>query len=693
MSSVDLQEFGRQLFQDVLAEADSAGRFVEDVFFERFCAYLVEAGEVDTSDRADYRGPRGSGIRVDGYGGDPSEAEGTLSLIVLDFDQSDEPGRLTNTEMEAAFRRVTNFVHKALDAAWRDSLEETDPGFGLADLVATRWPDIRRIRMFLLTNRVLSERVDGRPADRFDGKTITYSVWDVVRLHRFAVAGRGKEDIEIDLEGEFDTALPLLPAHLPSDEYAAYLAVVPGPVLAEIYDRWGARLLEQNVRVFLQARSNVNRGIRRTLEQDPSMFLAYNNGITGTAEEVTTRAVDGQLSLTRMKNFQIVNGGQTTASIHAALRNKVDLSHVFVQMKLSIVDPDRAEEIVPKISEYANSQNRVNAADFFANHPFHVRMEEFSRRLYAPSPDGEFRETRWFYERARGQYQDARGLLTPAQRRRFDLEHPRSQLFTKTDLAKFVNVWRGCPHVVSLGAQKNFAQFAADIGRAWERNQDEFNEGWFRHAVAKAIVFRATEKLVSAQSWYQGGYRANIVAYAIAKLSHDVAALERVVDFEVIWRRQAVSGAMAEALAGVGEGVHEVLIDPAVGISNVTEWAKKQACWSRVKSIESDWASSLLPELITKAEDRDAARGDRRDQRVLNGIAMQKAVVEAGPAFWTELLLWGKEKGSLSPKEAGVLTVASRMPTKIPTEGQSKVAFEVAQRLWQDGFPKALEAA
>ncbi|MYD98435.1 MAG: AIPR family protein [Gammaproteobacteria bacterium] len=691
MSSIDLQEFGRQLFQDVLAEADSAGRFVEDVFFEMFCAYLIEAGEVDTGDRADYRGPRGSGIRVDGYGGDPLEAEGTLSLIVLEFDQSDEPGRLTNTEMEAAFRRVTNFVHKALDAAWRDSLEETDPGFGLADLVATRWPDIRRIRMFLLTNRVLSERVDGRPADRFDGKAITYSVWDVVRLHRFAVAGRGKEDIEIDLEGEFGAALPLLPAHLPSDEYAAYLAVVPGPLLAEIYDRWGARLLEQNVRVFLQARSNVNRGIRRTLEQDPSMFLAYNNGITGTAQEVTTRAEDGQLSLTRMKNFQIVNGGQTTASIHAALRSKVDLSHVFVQMKLSIVDSDRAEEIVPKISEYANSQNRVNAADFFANHPFHVRMEEFSRRLYAPSPDGEFRETRWFYERARGQYQDARGLLTPSQRRRFDLEHPRSQLFTKTDLAKFDNVWRGQPHVVSLGAQKNFAQFAAYIGGAWERNQNEFNEGWFRHAVAKAIVFRSTEKLVSAQSWYEGGYRANIVAYAIAKLGHDVAALDRVVDFEVIWRRQALSDVMAEALTGVAEEVHEVLVDPPTGISNVTEWAKKQACWSRVQSIESDCASILLPELITKAEDRDAARGARRDQRVLNGIAVQKAVVEAGPAFWRELLQWGEENGSLSPKEAGVLTVATRMPAKIPTEGQSKVAFEVAQRLWQDGFPKALE--
>ena len=215
----------------------------------------------------------------------------------------------------------------------------------------------------------------------------------------------------------------------------------------------GARLLEQNVRVFLQARGNVNRGLRNTISNYPEMFFAYNNGITATAESIETVASPNGLLLTGMRNFQIVNGGQTTASIHAALRNReVDLDRVFVQMKLSIVNSDRALEIVPKISEYANTQNRVSAADFFSNHPFHIRMEGFSRRLYAPSRDGTFRQSKWFYERARGQYQDARGRLTQAERRRFDLEYPKPQMFTKTDLAKFLNVWRDKPDVVSRGS-------------------------------------------------------------------------------------------------------------------------------------------------------------------------------------------------------------------------------------------------
>ena len=242
-------------------------------------------------------------------------------------------------------------------------------------------------------------------------------------MYRQATVGRGREDIDVDLANTFGGALPVLPAQQPEADHESYLAIMPGKVLAAIYDRWGTRLLEQNVRVFLQHRGKVNKGIRATIENEPNMFFAYNNGITATAEEVDIDDDGGRLLLRRLKNFQIVNGGQTTASIHSAQRRQVDVSQAFVQMKLSVVDPERANSLVPKISEFANSQNRVSAADFFANHPFHVRMEEFSRRIHAPSPDGTFRQSKWFYERARGQYADARGGLTQAQRKKFDLEN------------------------------------------------------------------------------------------------------------------------------------------------------------------------------------------------------------------------------------------------------------------------------
>ena len=251
-----------------------------------------------------------------------------------------------------------------------------------------RWPSVSKVRLFLISNRVLSSRIDGREAGDLRGVPLTYSVWDLERIHRYVTSGHEREDFIVKLD-EFGGPLLLLPAHMELAEYESYLAVLPGSQLARIYDRYGARLLEQNVRVFLQARGNINRGIRNTIANNPEMFFAYNNGITATAESMETVDSPNGLLLTGLRNFQIVNGGQTTASIHAALRNKeVDLDRVFVQMKLSIVDPERALEIVPRISEYANSQNRVSAADFFSESPvpcqdggvFEEAIRAFERR-------------------------------------------------------------------------------------------------------------------------------------------------------------------------------------------------------------------------------------------------------------------------------------------------------------------------
>ena len=466
------------------------------------------------------------------------------------------------------------------------------------------------------------------------------------------------------------------------------LAAVPGVQLAAIYDRWSTRLLEQNVRVFLQARNKVNRGMRITLEESPDMFFAYNNGITATATAVETAKTDKGLMLTHLRNFQIVNGGQTTASVHAASRNKqIDLSQVFIQMKLSVVDPDQAEEMVPKISEYANSQNRVNAADFFANHPFHIRIEDFSRRIFAPSPDGSFRESKWFYERARGQYQDARAHLTPAERRRFDLEYPRRQMFTKTDLAKFLNVWQGLPHIVSLGAQKNFANFAQSVGKGWSKNANVFNEVYYRHLIAKAIVFRCLEKLVMRQSWYGGGYRANIVAYTIAKLGHDVECLQKNIDFDQIWSSQNIPQPLEKALLVTAEAVHDVIVElpPNMRNRNVTEWAKRQACWSHVQKLIIALPDTFVHTLISTEELKEQQKAGIKDQKELNGIEAQTTVVTAGGSFWRELKQWGEKENLLNYKEANILDLATKVPYRIPTEKQSLVAVETLYRLQSEG--------
>ena len=618
-------------------------------------------------------------------------SDAVLSLIITDFSQAQEVATLTATNMKATFKRLSNFLDRSLDAGYRNSLEESASVFGLADLIARRWPSISRVRLFLVTNRVLSSRVDGMEAGQLQGIPITYGVWDLGRLHRFTTSGREREDYMVNLD-EFGGPLLVLPAHMQQADHESYLAVFPGRQLAMIYDRWGPRLLEQNVRVFLQARGKVNRGLRNTIANNPAMFFAYNNGITATAESIEALESPNGLLLTGMRNFQIVNGGQTTASIHAALRNKeVDLDQVFVQMKLSIVNSDRALDIVPKISEYANTQNRVSAADFFSNHPFHIRMEGFSRRLYAPSKEGTFRQSKWFYERARGQYQDARGRLTQAERKRFDLEYPKPQMFTKTDLAKFLNVWRDKPDIVSKGAQKNFADFASFVGGEWNKRPNDFNEMYYREAIAKAIVFRAVERLVTAQPWYEGGYRANVVAYAIAKLAHDVTQGGESINFERIWRTQGISPVLRDALVTSSKSVHDVIVDPPEGMRNVTEWAKQQACWHRVKGLHVFWPDALETELVSSSERGDAKRAAVKDQRMLNGIEAQMAVVQAGSALWSDVKVWGVSKGLLSATDQGILDVAMSIPSKVPSEKQSVRTIKILQRLREEGCPLEIE--
>lgn len=688
----ELEDFSQDFFQEILASAGAEGNFQENEFFEVVTGTLMEAGELDSADRCYYATQRG--VRVDGYGGDPTAADGILTLIISEFHPDSTLVTLTKAEMEACFKRVRSFLEKSLDQKYREALEETLPGYGLAELVASRWPTTNKVRLILITNKVLSSRVDGAPDSELDGRPIAHSVWDLSRLHRFTDDGHGREEIEIDLVRDYAGGIPVLRAVSGLDDYEAYIAVIPGVQLAAIYDKWGARLLEQNVRVFLQAGGGVNKKIRDTLINQPEMFFAYNNGLTATAEGIELQSGPGGMVITKLKNLQIVNGGQTTASIHAVSRKKEgDLRSVAVQMKLSIIAPDKVVELVPKISEFANTQNKVNAADFFANHPFHVRIEEFSRRVWAKSRGGGSKDSKWFYERARGQYKDARALLSESAKKKFDIDFPNKapnkQLITKTDLAKYLMVWEGEPQTVSKGAQKNFAKFAADVGKEWDRNPDQFNERFYKHAIAKAIVFRSVDHLVQRDKSLEA-QKANVVAYAIAKLAQVVVGMDCIVDFDRIWNEQAISKPLEDALRVCAQGVNEVLANPPAGSRNVTEWAKQDASWKRVQDLKLVMPAALGKALITADEAKAEGKDAEKDQKVIDGIAAQARVLEIGGPLWREIQHWCAESGvRLSPIDADILQICADIPRRLPTGKQPARALAVLKRAHDEGCPLA----
>lgn len=680
------ESFFHDFRQDLLAGAEANGSFLLVEFMDVVSRELTETGFTEGFEFAHYRAQRG--MRVDGYW---FNDEGVLNLFVADFDSRAELATLTRTDVDAAFKRVVNFFDASLRKNLAANLEITSPEYGLARQIADRKSLIRHLNLILVSERSLSDRIQALPDAETAGTATSFHIWDISRLHRQRSSRSHKEALDLDFEAMFGTGISCLPAHLGTGAYQSYLVVMPGPILSTIYEKFGARLLEQNVRTFLQARAKVNQGIRTTIMTEPGMFFAYNNGITATAQGVETkRTIDG-LQITKITDLQIVNGGQTTASLfHTRRKDKADLTQIFVQMKLSVIDNEESEKVVPRISEYANTQNRVQAADFFSNHAYHIRMEEFSRRLWAPAGKGAQRETKWFYERARGQYADAQAKLTPAEQKRFKAENPKPQMLTKTDLAKFENVWDDHPRYVNLGAEKNFARYAARIGKEWDKSSDSFNEAYFKRAVARGIIFRATERIVSAQPWYNNGYRANIVAYTLAVLSELTRRKEKSLDFQRVWNAQAISPVLESTIAVVASRVNDDLLRPMQGISNISEWAKRETCWARMIENMDEFAN-LLPdefdgECLSRDDHLSEKRAARNTQKVDNGIAAQTKVFAIPAAKWITVHDTLAAKRLLTPKEIGILNVAMQMPLKIPTEKQCAVLLDTIEKARSEGI-------
>jgi hypothetical protein len=678
---MNITEFHLEFMQEIIARSGAQNDFNETVFTERLCDFLVEQAVIENYTYIGYK-KMGRGIRLDAW--DFNDETGTLNLLVTDFRFSNKLETLSNTDMTKSFKRAIKFFTESLDIKFHPALEESTPGYELASLIYDKASMIYKVQVFLLSNAQLSERVGAVKGDKFAGYSCSYDVWDISRLYRIESSGNAREEIVVDFRRFSKEGIPCLPAFTGSSDYPSYLLVMPGKLIASLYDEYGERLFEQNVRTFLQFRGNVNKGIRNTIQNEPEMFFAYNNGLTATAEQVETAKNRGRI--TSVTNLQIVNGGQTTASIFTAMKNfKAELSNVYVQVKLTVIPPEQVELVVPRISEYANTQNRVSAADFFSNHPFHLRIEEISRRLWAPSPEGGLRETHWFYERARGQYANAQAKLTPAKVKEFVSKNPRSQMFTKTDLAKFENSIDMKPHIVSLGAQKNFASYASTIGDKWKTNEGQFNELYFKHLVAKAILFRFLDNSIMKEDWY-GGYKANIITYSLAKLMLMVSKTGKCLDFDQIWKNQRISTALEAQLLIIAKLVNERIQDTPSEITNVTEWCKKELCWRLIQELPISLEEEIVVELRDADEIKDLKKDASKSQKIDNGIFVQKYVLDKGAEYWKQVARYGLGLSLLTPREMNIIEIACEIPQRIPTERQSEVLKQIENRVKGEGF-------
>jgi hypothetical protein len=439
-----LEEFHQDFLQSILTDADSRGLLQAQSFFEVVCEDLVSVGDMTNNySPAEYIK---KGIEVYGY--DYDDDRKILTVLNHQFFQDDAIQTFTKVQMEAKFNRLKTFLSKAVDGLYKD-MEETSEAYSMAYNIFKYFQkkQLLRVRLMLLTDGKATRNLLELPSEILEGAALDFRVIDINYLHNIYESETKStvSDIVVDL--------PCLKINDEQNSYQSYLTVINGDHLVDIYEEHGQKLFEQNVRTFLQFKGNVNKGLKITIEHKPEMFFAYNNGITATASEIEL-GEDGQLKI--IKNFQIVNGGQTTSAIYAAKRTSlIDVSKVSVQMKLSVVkDPSKQDDFVSKVAEYANTQNKINNSDFFSNSPFHKDMKEYSSRVYAPAIGGAQRRTKWFYERVRGEYLNSQAYLKTAEKNSFALENPKSQVVDKTLLSKTEIMWLRRPDVVSKAHRK-----------------------------------------------------------------------------------------------------------------------------------------------------------------------------------------------------------------------------------------------
>lgn len=678
MTMADLAHDFEEFWHDLRIQAEATGDPQWACFFGMFAEAAADNGDSEDLTYAPVRIEGQRPCQVDGYALD--QERGELYLAICDFRSDDEKSvpSLDQKEIDRIFNRAIRFFQVACDPGYINTLEETSPAFEVAYTIFSSSDVISRVRLILLSNGRLVARKKRIESQTINGKTFTYNLLDFSRYTEILKAKGGAEPIEIDLTDLHGRQLDCLLAHTGSGAYESYLAAVPAKLLAELYGQYGARLLEQNVRTFLQARTKVNKGIIQTIKENPEMFFAYNNGLTATASRVSlSQDGEGRPGIVSISGLQIVNGGQTTASIlYAKDQLKLPLKDVFVQMKLSVIAPNEIESVVPNISRYANTQNKVNEADFFSTHPFHVEMEKISRRLPTPQRKGEFSSSKWFYERARGQYKDAASYKSPTEKRRFESEFPRSQLILKTDLAKYAMTFAGKPDLVSQGAQKCFIAFAETLGKEWKSNPRQFNERYFRHSVAKAISFRWTDRMVATSEWYKRdrGYKANIVTYTLAWLVNKLESEGRFVDLDWIWNEQDLHQDMKYCLESAAPRVADVIKSPPDKIRNVSEYAKRQMCWARVKEVEIMLPCNTIAFSLSKDEEKKGEKDAVNNKRVDEGIEFDVRILGLS-GRGSAIADSARQRDILSPASESGLKKIDRGKLNLTNKEKQAIAF------------------
>lgn len=619
--------------QGIQEEAVIRGLTPLQVFFERYSEVSTERGDGPDFDPCFFRGKtaHGGSMRLDGwaletFAADRGRKGVNVYAIGCFFDDD-----LTETRVIGAqgIDKCFNEIRRAVEHISRDEFlsnsEITDEGvLEFAFQLKESAKELASIKLLVFSNSKFETQRKVLSFEDIAGVSVKAAVLDWDEYQTFSTTGN--DPIVIDLGEVVGAPVPCIET-ASNSEVSSYLLALEGNVIADLFHHYDNRLLESNVRTYLQARTMTNKGILKTIAEEPHLFFAYNNGITATASAAEFVETSKGLQLVELTDLQIVNGGQTTASLlYAREQNRSSLDGIKVQVKLNIISDGATNEfLVPNISRYSNSQNKVSEADLISNHAFQSDIERVIKNLVTPKLDRMIAPN-WFYERARGQYNSLFTYKRAGERDRLKTLYPKDHSITKTDLAKFYMSVERQPHWVAKGAQKCFLEFSKLTAKAHSIDKSYINEAWAHDVIARAILFRQLDSAISRADWYKAdrGFKSQIVTYTIAGLSEFFRQRNMVIDTKSIWLSQQISPHLLNILVDFAFAVGKVIKDPPTEkVRNPGEFAKAAYCWNLYVSPLADELDEYLERFgMPDQEWKDWIKSSQESEATVNDIQL-----------------------------------------------------------------------
>lgn len=543
-------------------------------------------------------------IKINGYM--VNESGERLQLFLLNEDSVDLTAKQAELVVSQRsvydnhFARAVKFVRRAINRQLDDT-QDSSPANVLIHQLSSgdMLEQFDVVEIFLVSATATMELRGNEPKPKaleFEQEEITVSyalegqqhkkklliirrLIDLNFLFEVMVSQGNREILAVDFEKIFGSPLNAIKA-ASERNFESYLCVIPAVSLAQLYLLYSTRLLEKNVRSFLDYKNDANRGMLKTMKTDPAKFIAFNNGLTITATSSLASEQNGLTLIQALTDFQIVNGGQTTAAIYFAKKSGVDISKVFITAKINVVKAAEEQELnafIRDISLYSNTQSKVTTVDLDSQNPQLISLKSMSQSVVTPGGK------KWFFDRARGEYSTMLKKAGKENRARLEREFE-NRRFSKEDLGKYHTSWGNRPYMVKKGGIKVFTSFITAIcGDGDKIKAQEIDRVFYEELIAKVILFRSLEKLHGSGRKSIGQLRSAVIPYAISIVHHFTDASRTGIFFDLsrIWKAEGLEEDLADFMVELMR-LTNTLIKQYADSDDYGENSKKKELWDNV---------------------------------------------------------------------------------------------------------------